>query len=289
METTSIWLGNSSRPVSTLCDGWPRAPGSGLSYVSSMVTRKVYNPPSYTGPTPTCRYNYHGCELMVLSYLEEYSRVESISTATRPRSPACVMDMSQCLMPVGDFGCRLDAGHVRLLYWAQSKDPSALCVNNTHPVTSPPPTTEPVTAVYDGHTLTSPTVYLSFDHLEGNLCFSEYSNTIIGVPSNSISSIRFASKAYLSRTLSMNWADLEYPVPASAYTGMMDCWTSAWDGKHKDNCATSYDEDYLPHLALPTDGALYKGLDPAFANCSSVSWRKYVLDPPQSMKRADHL
>ncbi|KAF2139201.1 uncharacterized protein K452DRAFT_311131 [Aplosporella prunicola CBS 121167] len=289
---TSIWVGNTSRHASTLCDGWPRAPGSGLAYVPQTESILFTSAPSYPGPTPTCQYNYHGCDLLVSSYNEE-EKTRS-PTKEAQRAPNCVLDTSDCLIPAGRLSCRLDAGHVRLLYWDESKDPSALCTTDTHTtdthhITSPPPTpVEPVTTVFEGFTLTSPTVYLSFESLYANLCLGQYTKTIIGVPPNSLSSIHFSNSPRMT-TLPVTITDFNYPVPASAYTGMVDCWPSDWHGLRKDSCATIYDEDYLPHLVLPTDIALFTGLDPRLANCTKLTWRKYVFDPPQSMKRADHL
>ncbi|OJD37922.1 transcription factor c6 [Diplodia corticola] len=279
----TLWLSNYTGPLSTFCDGVPRASGPapttttiGQVYVNSI-------PPPFPSPSPTCTFDYHGCELVVSSYRSWYATSHP-ATVNPPLPPLCEWGPNECIIPAGEEECRLDAGDVKLIFWPQSKDPSQLCAtNNGVPKTAAPTPATPVIATSGDYTFTSPSVYLSFKQLQGLPCYKTWTSAIVPVPSTDISSLVFGQTNPIERTTSINWADMNSPVPLSAYKGQQSCWDN-WLGVRGtaaggDGCATVYD-DYLPWLALPTNPAHFTAIDPLFANCTSLFWRKYVFDPP---------
>ncbi|KAL0260927.1 hypothetical protein SLS55_004619 [Diplodia seriata] len=278
----TVWLGNYTGPLSTFCDGVPRASGPapttttlGQIYVNSI-------PPAFPSPSPTCTFDYRGCELVVESYRSWYATSHP-ATVDPPLPPLCEWGPNECIIPAGEQHCRLDAGEVKLIFWPQSKDPSQLCASNGVPKTPAPTPTTPVIAISDNYTFTSPSVYLSFKQLQGLPCYKTWHSAIVPVPSTAISSLVFGQTSPIERTTSVNWADMNSPVPLSAYQAQQSCWDN-WLGVRGtaaggDGCSTVYD-DYLPWLALPTEPAYFTAVDPLFANCSDLFWRKYVFDPP---------
>ncbi|EKG19218.1 hypothetical protein MPH_03588 [Macrophomina phaseolina MS6] len=282
---STIWLGNYTGPVSTFCDNVPRA--SGPAPTTEVPSQVYVNsvPPDYPEPSPTCTFDYHGCELVVSSYRSWYATTHP-ATVNPPLPPLCEWGPNECIIPYGEKGCRLDAGEVKLIYWPQSKDPALLCASSEPSVTAGPTPTTPRTVVSGGYTFTSPSVYLSFADLRGLPCYKTWSNAIVPVESHAISSLVFGETQPIERTTSMNWNDMNSPVPLSAYKAQQSCWDN-WLGVRGtaaggDGCNTVYD-DYLPWLALPTNPAYFTAIDPLFANCTDLFWRKYVFDPPYAL------
>lgn len=281
----TLWLGNYTGPVSTLCDGVPR--GSGPAPTKTIATTVYVNssPPPFPHPSPTCTFNWRGCELVVSSY-RSYHATSHALTDTPPAPPLCEYGPDECKIPYGEDNCQIDAGYVQLLYWPSSKDPTELCASTKPTITPAPTPTEPVIAVSDGHTFSSPFVYLSFSELKGLPCYRTWSNAVVAVPSQSLSTIVFGETQPIERTTALNWNDMNSPVPMSAYKAQQSCWKN-WLGVRAtasgaDNCNTIYD-DYLPWLALPTNPAFFTDLDPIFANCTKLAWRDYVFDPPYAL------
>ncbi|KAL1624659.1 hypothetical protein SLS56_007722 [Neofusicoccum ribis] len=281
----TFWLGNYTGPVSTLCDGVPRA--SGPAPTTTAATQVYVNsiPPPYASPSPTCTFNYRGCELVVESYRSWYSTTHAL-TVNPPLPPLCEWGPDECKIPYGEEHCRLDAGEVKLIYWPQSKNPAELCASTKPPITTAPVPTSPVVAVSGDYTFSSPSVYLSFAELKGLPCYKTWHNAIIPVASEALSTIVFGETQPIERTTSLNWNDMNSPIPLSAYKAQQSCWDN-WLGVRGtaaggDGCNTIYD-DYLPWLALPTNPAFFTALDPLFKNCTSLFWRKYVFDPPYAL------
>lgn len=279
------WVGNYTGPVSTFCDGVPRA--SGPAPTTEVPTQVYVNslPPPFPEPSPTCTFDYHGCELVVSSFRSWYATTHP-ATVNPPLPPLCEWGPDECIIPYGEDKCRLDAGEVKLIYWPQSKDPADLCASTQPPITAAPSPTSVVSAVYDGYTFYSPSVYLSFAELKGLPCYKTWSNAIIPIESHALSTIVFGPTQPIERTTSLNWNDMNSPIPLSAYKAQQSCWDN-WLGVRGtasggDNCNTIYD-DYLPWLALPTNPAYFTAIDPLFANCTNLFWRKYVFDPPYAL------
>ncbi|GME59435.1 Transcription factor c6 [Neofusicoccum parvum] len=287
------WLGNYSGPLSTLCDGVPRATGSAPLITTPSSSIVQTDAPPFPTPEPSCTYNYRGCELLISSYRDAYtsaSAAQQTDTLQALTPPSCWNDPSQCITPAGEDGCRLDAGDVKLIYWATSKPASALCTSPNALLPTPSTSPTPTTITSGPYTFVSPTIYLSFATLYGLPCYTTWPSALIPLPTSTLlSSIAFAGPTttpiYTTRPL--HWPDLASPVPASAYSAQMSCQPN-WGGVRADGCSTIYD-DYLPWLALPTDPALFVALDARFGNCSRVFWRKYVFDPPLALTGAQDL
>ena len=137
-----------------------------------------------------------------------------------------------------------------------------------------PSATGSVTAILDGHTLISPTVYFSFDVLStideygkqnGNLLF----NQIVPMSSTDVSSV-YENAMMGSGTALFDWSNLNAPLPLMAYAeGAQD-----WDH-------TIYEGDYIPYLSVPRQVSL---LDPSWSTCATN-----VLganDPPYALHGA---
>lgn len=286
--STVIWTGNYTGPLSTFCDGVPR--GGSPPAITSFSTLSLYSYyPPYPTPAPNCTYDYRGCEILI----DEFRASPRGPTFESPKQPECAGDTAQCINPEG-ASCPIDAGDVRLIYWPQSKDPSELCASGTKsspvPSITPAPAV-PFTTVIDGYTFASPTVYLSFSSLDGLPCYKHWDNAIVPITDLAdLSSVSFPEgTGGLGVTSSINWNDLNSPVPMSAYIGQQSC-LSAWRGSRYsyDKCSTIYD-DYLPWLALPTRPAVYTDVDARFENCTKVTWRKFVFDPPLALTSAGGL
>ena len=130
-----------------------------------------------------------------------------------------------------------------------------------------------------GTTLTSPTVYISFSTLYatrecGGLTGSPISNYIMDLQSSDISTqcpndpsgvIGFGSGSQ------MNFANLNTPVPWSAYSCMQKCILSP--------CSTIWD-DYIPFLAIPS--AVFD-LQPAWKYCAVGPYANLLTDPPYAL------
>lgn len=284
--TDVVWVGNYTGQLSTFCDGVPR--GGKAPALTTSSTFSLYSSsfsPAYPSPAPSCTYDYRGCALLI----SEFRASTRAATAESPRNPVCAGDTAECITPEGAL-CPMDAGDVKLMYWPQSKDPSDLCANGTTAsvaLSITPSPTVPYTTVLGDFTLTSPTVYLSFNNLNGLPCYKSWKNAVVPITNLAdLSSVSFTEGSGIGSTLPINWNDLNSPVPLSAYKGQQYCW-SAWAGERYpyDKCSTIYD-DYLPWLALPTNPSVYTGMDARFQNCTAVRWRKFVFDPPLALTSA---
>ncbi|KAI9686823.1 MAG: hypothetical protein M1820_010543 [Bogoriella megaspora] len=222
------------------------------------------------------------------------------STAS-PASPLCPLPSSLSSQndalatmngPSACGQCTISMGDVRLLYFPEpttvSRDmcasiPAAgisTLVNSpyyskravSNATELPPNVTGPVTAIFEGHTFTSGYAYLSFDSVFArDDCLQDfgkaYTNTFVAVPSADLSSIRGLDG---NAPYSFNFADLNSPVPNSAYQGMNVC-----------PCSYIQDDSYHPQLSLPQQ---VKDLDPAWKNCNMAFWGAW--DPPHTLTPA---
>ncbi|KAL9078638.1 MAG: hypothetical protein Q9157_002437 [Trypethelium eluteriae] len=152
--------------------------------------------------------------------------------------------------------------------------PKANFILTFSPIAAGANATGPVTAVYQGTTFTSGYAYLSFDSaFARDDCLKEfgnmYTNTYVAVPSSLLSSFRGVDG---NAPYSFNFADLNYPVPYSAYNGMNVC---------EPECSYIQDGAYHPQLSLPPQ---VKDLDPAWKNCNMAFWGAW--DPPIALTPA---
>ena len=148
-----------------------------------------------------------------------------------------------------------------------------------------------VTAVLDGHTLTSPTAYYSFDAVSAE----NYSppaiswlpltvpqsptisalgpfltNVIVPVMSADVSTIPAGTNV----ANAVDWSNFNAPVPLLPYIGGYQC------GDLTD-CRTVYEDDYAPMIAVPLQAL---NLDPAWSTCQPDELGVY--DPPHALQAA---
>ncbi|CAK3901637.1 Hypothetical predicted protein [Lecanosticta acicola] len=187
---------------------------------------------------------------------------------------------------VGCQSCRVSGSNVQLLYWPPAT--TAYRNGTLHAVTERANATGIVTAVAHGTTLTSPTVYISFDRLYASdscsVVGSTIYNTIVAITNSATLSSLYGWARYggLQQTASFNFTDLYVtPVPQSIYASQPRCASSsnsinysclrfgttggplcasALGGEFV--CATSL--PYQPVLAMPAE---VRDLQPEWASC----------------------
>ncbi|KAI9689322.1 MAG: hypothetical protein M1822_009973 [Bathelium mastoideum] len=148
-----------------------------------------------------------------------------------------------------------------------------------------------VIAVLDGHTLTSPTAYYSFDAVSAynyspaglswlpmtapqgptmSAVGKFLTNVIVPVMSSDVSTV----PAGYTMLNAIDWSNLNAPVPLLAYIEGWQCWDST-------NCSVVYQDDYAPMLAVPLQAL---NLDPAWSTCLPLEGGVY--DPPHALQAA---
>ncbi|KAK6433858.1 hypothetical protein LTR95_009958 [Oleoguttula sp. CCFEE 5521] len=243
------------------------------SIVTSTVTYKppvtlTYQRGTYTGVPPTCTIAETACTPILSSYSSAISdaetngapyptnlpHCETSNTATITSAPTpvetyvdCAIDTQYCFMHGGQFGT--------LFYWPVTTVNGDFCAQNGTTVTPSPtdPAGAPNTVVSLGYTFTSPTPYISLAYIQAYIHGRRPSITPCGpqtaqhtnfiLPLNTpLTSARSIS---IDPTYSFNLADLNSPIP-----------TSAWDGQRRcrldDHCAT-IEGDFTVFMPLPTE------------------------------------
>ncbi|KAI4819891.1 hypothetical protein E4T44_10338, partial [Aureobasidium sp. EXF-8845] len=150
------------------------------------------------------------------------------------------------------------------------------------------PGTPPETAVVGTHTFTSGTAYISIKRVWAvDRCSSQIGTTVTGavlaLPSESLLSLRYSQNhfQYFATTNKVtgypfNYADLNKPVPYSAWNGQARC---EYPGFADYKCNVIYENDYNPQLAMPPG---IRKLNPAWEGCQM--WYGGLYDPPYALK-----
>lgn len=166
--------------------------------------------------------------------------------------------------------CALFADEAYLTYWHTTTD--SYRFNETEI----PTITQPITAVIDGITFTSPSVYLSFDSIfstdDRNSDIWSLTNVITSLDPNELSSVD-----YDGNSRSFNFADLDGPVPSSILSE--EC-----EGNPISECQPLIDV-YYPFLSIPPDQV--RDLDPRWKYCEVALYGIY--DPPRLLVPASVL
>jgi hypothetical protein len=276
---TYTWLGTDTTANvdwTTLCDGHPRLPES-FTFPTTTGTSSYTNrfcgsptpvhPDPYTGISPNCT--------IAPSYCNQLYEVSVLRTSSDPVTPACSTS-SGYMAPCGD--CTIFANGVQLFYWPVTTVGGSPCNDSGSTITASPTGNGPNTIVLGNSTYISGSAYLSFSDIfatvtNGALCGTPASNIEFPVPTNELSSLSLsaAPPAYTETTWyteSFNIADLNWPVPLSAYRGM--CFNTS-------TCFTM-SRSYLPQIEL---AAWLTGLQPEWLTCSVHSTG--VFDPPKAL------
>jgi hypothetical protein len=185
---------------------------------------------------------------------------------------------------IGCQSCRINGGTVQLIYWPPA---SSTWIDGTYSALSGN-SSGTSTVVTLGTTLTSPTVYVSFDSLYARDSCSVFTkthfNSIVAITNTAnLSSIYgYGYINNLGAKASFNFTDLYVsPVPDSIYERQPRCASSLLYTRHKDGPRPSgwtcpRIAPYEPILALPAE---VRHLDPDWANC--VGGVNGVYDPPR--------
>ena len=177
----------------TLCDHVPRLDGSTsiishsyqriTNWTSSYITTSSV---SMSYPAPNCTILKPECDILHTSWSSAssssdaaWSSYDSYSSSARSAGLTPTMRYSTqrvtspiCGSPtpflftstVGPAACAVDRATVQLLYWPVARHSTDLCNGNASLATMTPTISgKPNTAVYDGTTLTSPSVYIALD------------------------------------------------------------------------------------------------------------------------------
>lgn len=175
-------------------------------------------------------------------------------------------------------------GAVELIYFpvkvANAK--ASLCSNNASTITASPTGQGPNVITTLGRTFTSGAVYMSIKALSAYVDGFNYAigpsftNLILTLSSSEVSSQCNGNKI----ATSLNFADLNWPVPASAYNCQNRCgYFHIQDSVTPAECSTIW-SDVNPLLAIPTK---IKDLSPLWATCAfevpslANYWFEYVL------------
>ncbi|KAK5717934.1 hypothetical protein LTR15_008777 [Elasticomyces elasticus] len=273
-----------------------------ITWTTSFLT---ITPVSRNVSAPTCTIGAEDCSVLQAEYttsdvayssqLSQDQSASITSTATKPTSPIC----GQPTLPPAVLttmippACAVNTASLQLLYWPVSTVSGDLCHGNASTITATPTIPgQPNTVKYMNTTLTSPTVYFEFKNvgvfqqgINSLWCCTDYvasqvyaigtdyeakhsyQNTLLPLPSASVSSRCGLLGGGFGPPQSMNYADFNVPVPASAYRCQPKCWTNddleqyatmsdfTYEKYATENrCLTIWD-DYRPALAVPTEFA----------------------------------
>lgn len=143
--------------------------------------------------------------------------------------------------------------------------------------------TEVVTAIFDGLTITSPTVVLSYGAIYatddcGNTLGGVYPGRLLTLHPNSVSSLYLeGGPPWHGSPFRFNFGDLNIPHPLSVQ--LKQCWPIPVE-----TCILEDDAPYNPVLADPPE---IIGLDPAWKNCGKPLFG--TNDPPRILTPAQAL
>lgn len=305
----STWTNTTSYTAKTtrLCDGRIRAIGSLTPvHVGSVLTENVPTI-TYSGPAPSCSVQAEDCSWLRKSYLSADSSYSSSLSRYPDAVPGDSPTVPRCYIPGPPLPacgqCTIHGGNVELLYFpATTKTSRDMCATTpTSPVICPygktyanndtvhgfatepcqyvatghPSTTDsgPSTVV-NGTTLYSNRAYISYDTLYAtNSCGrvgGTYADGLVTVASSDVYSVSGYHFFLTHAAYSFNFADLDSPVPASAYLAQANCDNSGsplGDGDMLNGapggelgfCATIIDQEFKPWLAVPPQ---MRALDP---------------------------
>ena len=213
-------------------------------------------------------------------------------------APGCTLGCQRCAI-MGD--------KVRILYWPAST--ATAVENGTGTATLAPQTgdeNEMCTTVFEGNTLTSPTIYISYQALSASDSCSgigrTFSNTIIPLSNSAdlkslaykalddhgagpaMNGIQYLSWEYEERLF--NFTDLEEPIPDAVYNQLPYCQMqyrgytlNGMEDSMTFSC--SREGPYNPIIAVPHE---VRNLDPAWETCTG--WYAGLYDPPRALQGA---
>lgn len=292
----------SSVSAYTLCDGSPRVDVSPVTK-TTVSTLSTYTEsstrianwssvwPEWDEPQP-CDATPDMCRLWYYhSNIQEVAEDELLQQCGRPTN--------------SNESCVIKGGPIELIYWPVL--PRAdLCDNNATRVLGPTAFASNTSAVGEapatittlGHTFTSGNVYLSFSTLfaswDGfwNHVGPNFTDLIVPLPSSSLFSQCGGARSARNHGTPLNYEDLNWPVPASAYSCQARCdpvgepicpGCEYTEVPTTGECGTIW-SDINPNLAMPTE---IRDLVPEWSTCLMYNDRipNFWFDPPIALTK----
>ena len=250
------------------------------SWISNLDAQGLLSKSIVTTTAVSTSFGYLGCMLGIPATHTVVSTVTSTPKYTRSRPP-CATDTDGCER------CLIIAETVQLFYWPVSTaadNPKAKFLVTAR---------ENITAVYNGITFTSPSVYLSYQNVWTSKKFCQntgrnHSDALIKLDPSSLSSLNgyencvftdFSVVVYGVRASGerVNYANLNKPVSTSASIAERPSNMSGI----ANHCPKT---DQNPILAVPEQ---IRSLDPNWKNCDIWIWGSH--DPPHALIPVDAL
>jgi len=242
------WTTDTNVPLTTLCDGRPRALESYKTF--QVVVTQTYDPvltntvySQYTSPGPTCTIDATACAAIQSAFPDDYVPCD-VPSPSETRV-ACTAIPDYCFI--------YPSGEQKLYYWPVTTVSGDFCAQNGSTVfaepTSPP---EPNKVVSDGYTFTSPTNYLSYQGIDAVLHGERRKLTACGPGGHSNVIVPITETLYSmgykdSEEHSFNFGDLPpNTLPADAYNRQRKCGFGH-------SCTGVIEGSYTPILPLPTE------------------------------------
>ncbi|RAL15176.1 uncharacterized protein BO97DRAFT_468672 [Aspergillus homomorphus CBS 101889] len=308
--TQEAWSNSHNGPLTTLCDGIPRALGpletateyypdsNGLcseGYKIYTETETLYrNPPD---PTPACTLQTSECIPIWSTYSSLESSYDNSVTTSAPgdtRSPIPPYDCPSTARSYPEknpcSACHILPGTATLFYWPVTTADGDLCLQNGTTV----PPSGPSTAIVNGETFISPTVYLSFTSIyawsnrrghPGSQCGVSHTNEILSLNPSTLSSVRHHRNAKyptVGTAYPFNFAEFMPHDLGNNGTQSLIPWPQYRGGQQcplYDPSCTIIRDDYMPWVLLPEE---VRQIDPGWSVCDE-SW--YI--PPVTMVPLD--
>ncbi|KAL3466966.1 hypothetical protein BJX64DRAFT_274291 [Aspergillus heterothallicus] len=270
------WSDTHTGSLTTLCDGAPRAvgpretvtryyPGDGdcvTGYQTFTETSTFYREPS---PSPTCPLETSDCVTIWQTYSSLSSEWRSANPTTTPGDTKQPIPPYDCPTPSREYpeenpcsNCHFLPGTATLFYWPVTTASGDLCLQNGTNL----PATGPSTAVVNGETFVSPTVYLSFTSIyawsnrrghAGFQCGVDHFDQVIGVNPETLYSVRHHRNAKYptyGTAYPFNFAEF-MPQEIGAYTQSLIPWPQFRGGEAIDAGWTVCDRDwYIPPVTM---------------------------------------
>ncbi|KAK4549695.1 hypothetical protein LTR36_004996 [Oleoguttula mirabilis] len=252
-ETSTILNSANATPY-TLCDGFPRIDGhTSTSTTVSSITRTLTVSTFATSSAvyhnisaPACSIQSSDCAVLNSSYYSVYDAWYSYerSTATASTVLTTLSSPGSALPPmcgspslpitteeVGDPTCAENFASIQLLYWPVTTISGNLCQGNVSTTTMAPTISgKPNTYVTWNTTLTSPTVYMAFDgtwvYTSAGATYSDQSRLLLPQSSTAVSSLCGKLGGGYYPPQAVDYANFNYPAPASAYRCQPRCFTN---------------------------------------------------------------
>ncbi|KAK5759682.1 hypothetical protein LTS12_010199 [Elasticomyces elasticus] len=280
-EVTTIYP--SSLSVYTLCDGFPRmnaAPPTFTELTTNVTTVTDSYGPYPLEPTyrpPPCTPSQQDCELLYANSNVTWDNIYLIRMCG---------GYPVHISPGKGVPCIFHAeGPVQMSFYPVETAEDGLCSPNRSTTATVSVGTARMT---NDHAFTTDVVYISiaslYAYYDGfqpwNVTVGpNFKNITLTVKSEDMSS----HCQFDPNSTSLNFADLNWPVPASAYSCQLGC--ASYDSLPIE-CSTIW-SNVNPYLAIPTKAL--KALAPEWSDCVAYNGMQspYWFDPPVALHQTD--